>query len=97
MIVGFKTEGTEDVFNNKDSKAARKQCPGDIWKVAQRKLDYLQAAKTLGDLRAPPGNELEKLKADREGQHSIRINDKYRICFVWSDQGAHEVEIADYH
>ena len=97
MIVRFRTKGTEDVFNDEDSKAARKQCPSDIWKVAQRKLDFLQAAKTLGDLRIPPGNELERLKDDREGQHSIRINDKYRICFIWSDEGADKVEITDYH
>lgn len=97
MIKTFKDSGTEDVFNNEDSKAARKQCPNTIWKVAQRKLDYIQAAKTLADLRVPPGNGLEKLTGDKEGRHSIRINDQYRICFVWTEEGADEVEITDYH
>ena len=97
MIVSFKNRGTEDVFNDTDSKQARKVCPSTIWNVAQRKLEYLQAAATLTDLRVPPQNKLEKLKKEREGQHAIRINDKYRICFVWTDKGAAEVEITDYH
>jgi proteic killer suppression protein len=65
--------------------------------VALRKLDMLNAAKLLSDLRAPPGNRLEALKRDRRGQHSIRINDQWRVCFVWRDGGAEQVEIADYH
>jgi toxin HigB-1 len=65
--------------------------------VAHRKLDILDAATRLADLRAPPGNRLEALKGDREGQHSIRINDQWRICFVWSEGGAELVEIVDYH
>ena len=97
MIVSFKNRGTEDVYNNEDTKAARKACPNTIWRVAQRKLEYLQAALTLSDLKSPPKNELEKLKGDRDGQHSIRINDKYRICFVWTEKGAARVEITDYH
>lgn len=65
--------------------------------MAIRKLDMLEAAKNLNDLRVPPANRLERLMHDRAGQHSIRINDQYRICFVWKEDGAHEVEIVDYH
>lgn len=97
MIVSFRNRGTQDVFNNENTKAARQNCPSSIWRVAQRKLQYLQAAETLGDLKRPPGNRPEKLAGDRTGQHSIRINDQYRICFVWTDDGADNVEIADYH
>jgi proteic killer suppression protein len=96
MIRSFRNHGTEDVFNGVDSKAARKVCPPDLVKVARRKLGMLDAAVTLTDLRSPPKNKLEKLEDDREGQHAIRINDQYRICFVWQD-GAEAVEITDYH
>jgi proteic killer suppression protein len=65
--------------------------------VALRKLDQLDAAASLEDLRIPPGNQLETLKADRQGQHSIRINDQWRICFVWEADGPHNVEVVDYH
>lgn len=65
--------------------------------MAARKLDMLNAAARLDDLKAPPGNRLEALKGDRAGRHSIRINDQWRICFIWSDQGTQEVEIVDYH
>jgi proteic killer suppression protein len=68
-----------------------------LWKVAFRKLDLLDSVVSLNDLRAPPGNRLEALSKDREGQHSIRINDQYRICFTWTEQGPAEVEIVDYH
>jgi proteic killer suppression protein len=68
-----------------------------IERVARRKLLYLHAVRRLEDLRAPPGNHLEALKADRVGQHSIRINDRWRICFAWRDGEAHDVEIVDYH
>lgn len=97
MIVNFKNKGTEDVFNNEDTRAARKTCPSEIWPVARRKLDMVQAAVTLKDLRVPPRNELEKLSKDRKGQHSIRINRQYRVCFIWTDQGCEDVEITDYH
>lgn len=97
MIVSFRNRGTEDVFNNEDTKAARKTCPESIWSVAQRQLQYLQAATVLSDLKTPPQNKLEKLKRERLGQHAIRINDKYRICFVWTEKGADQVEITDYH
>jgi proteic killer suppression protein len=68
-----------------------------IERVVRRKLLYLHAARRLEDLRSPPGNHLEALKGDRAGQYSIRINDRWRICFVWRDGEAHEVEIVDYH
>ena len=97
MIVSFKDEGTRDVFNGRTTRVALGTCPLSIWAVAQRKLDQLDSAVVLGDLRVPPGNRLEKLSGNRRGQHSVRINDKYRICFVWTDTGPDEVEIADYH
>jgi proteic killer suppression protein len=71
--------------------------PRNLWNIAFRKLDALDAAVSLIDLRVPPGNRLEALKAERDGQHSIRINDQYRICFKWTDAGPEEVEIIDYH
>jgi len=70
---------------------------GSVARVAQRRLMQLHAARRLDDLRVFPGNRLEALKGDRRGQHSIRINDRYRICFVWRDGDAHEVEVTDYH
>jgi proteic killer suppression protein len=97
MIVSFNDKGTEDIFDGKDSKQARKQCPINCWQVAQRKLDQLNAAFFLDDMKVPPGNNLEALKGDRKGQYSVRINDQYRICFTWTPQGPSEVEIVDYH
>jgi proteic killer suppression protein len=97
MIVSFHDRGTEDIFNGVDSKAARRTCPSSIWAVARRKLNQINQAATLNDLRVPPGNHLEELKRDRQGQHSIRINDQYRVCFRWTEHGAADVEITDYH
>ena len=97
MIVSFKDSGTEDIFNGENTRAARRACPPGLWKVAARKLDLLDSAASLQDLRAPPGNRLEALRGDRKGQHSIRINERYRICFVWEERGPVEVEIVDYH
>lgn len=97
MISSFRDEGTKDVFDGKDTKKARKACPRSIWRVAGRKLDLINQAVRLDDLKAPPANRLEALKGSREGQHSIRINDQYRVCFVWTEAGAREVEIVDYH
>jgi toxin HigB-1 len=97
MICSFKNTGTEDIFDGRNSKAARKSCPPSLHSVASRKLDLLDSAISLQDLTVPPSNRLEALKGDRKGQHSIRINDQYRICFVWSDVGADHVEIVDYH
>lgn len=97
MIHTFKNLGTEHIFNGKSSKTALKICPSSLWKVAVRKLDQLDSAVVLDDLAVPPGNRLESLKGDRAGQYSIRINDQYRICFIWSDEGAGDVEVVDYH
>lgn len=87
MIATFKTEGTEDIFNGKNSKAARKTCAPALWKIATRKLDQLDSATVLDELSVPPGNHLEALAGDRVGQYSIRINNQYRICFVWTNPG----------
>lgn len=97
MIQSFANQGTLDVFDAHSTKAARKVCPADLLKVARRKLDQLNQAHRLEDLRAPPANKLEKLKGDRRGQHSIRINDQYRLCFRWTEIGPERVEIVDYH
>ncbi len=97
MIVSFKDEGTEGIFNGKNTRAARKTCPESLWKVAARKLDQLDSVTSLKELRVPPGNRLQELTSNRKGQHSIRINDQYRICFVWMDSGPDKVEIVDYH
>jgi toxin HigB-1 len=96
VIRSFRNQGTEDLFNGVDSKAARKVCPPNLIKVARRKLDEVNAAATLADLRSP-GNMLEKLKDDRAGQHAIRINDQFRVCFTWADGDAEKVEVTDYH
>lgn len=92
MIRSFRDRDTERVFNR---LRARKL--GIAQSVAQRKLFVLDAAETLEDLNSPPGNRLEKLKGDRKGQHSIRINDRWRICFRWTSRAASDVEIVDYH
>lgn len=97
MIESFADSGTEDIYDGINSSAARKTLPRDLWNIAFRKLDQIEAATILDDLKVPPGNRLEALRSDREGQHSIRINDKYRICFLWTDSGAVGVEIVDYH
>ena len=97
MIQTFRDKGSEDVFNGVNSPAARAACPPSLWKVAYRKLDQLDSASSLSDLRIPPGNRLEALKGDRAGQHSVRINERYRICFTWSEGGPSEVQIVDYH
>ena len=97
MIVSYRHRAAEDIFNGKDTKYARKACPQSLWKIARRKLDRLDFAANLNDLRSPPKNQLKALKGDRQGQYSIRINDQYRICFVWSNNGVEDVEIVDYH
>ena len=97
MILSFKDVGTQDIFNGENTKSARKTCPQTLFDVVFRKLDQIDSAVELNDLRVPPGNRLEALKGDRTGQHSIRINDQYRICFIWTNSGATEVEIVDYH
>ena len=97
MIVSFRNTGTEDIFDGKNSKAARQVCPQPLWKIAVRKLEQLDSAAALDDLRIPPSNRLEALKRERIGQHSIRINDQYRVCFIWTEAGPTDVEITDYH
>ncbi|OQB40121.1 MAG: Toxin HigB-1 [Candidatus Latescibacteria bacterium ADurb.Bin168] len=93
MIKSFRCRDTEKLFRRERS---RKFPPG-IQRQAQRKLYLLDAAVSLADLRIPPGNRLEALAGNRKGQHSIRINDQWRICFHWKDNDAHNVEIVDYH
>ena len=97
MIQSFRNTGTEDIFNGLNTKEARKTCPETIWRIAARKLDLLDSANEVSDLRVPPGNQLEQLSGIRKGQFSIRINDQYRICFVWTISGPDQVEIVDYH
>jgi proteic killer suppression protein len=92
MIWSFRDKDTQALFDGQTVKRL-----AGIANTAIRKLDMLDAAKSLIDLRSPPGNRLELLRGDRAGQHSIHINDQWRICFVWNDDGAHAVEIADYH
>ncbi|MFZ6007022.1 MAG: type II toxin-antitoxin system RelE/ParE family toxin [Nitrospirota bacterium] len=93
MIKSFRDNETEKVYSREGSN----KLPRDIQQVALRKLRMINNAKNLNDLRIPPANRLEKLKADREGQYSIRINDQWRICFTWQEGDAHDVEITDYH
>ncbi|HEX3674533.1 MAG TPA: type II toxin-antitoxin system RelE/ParE family toxin [Rhizomicrobium sp.] len=92
MIRSFRCGDTARLFADEEVPRF-----GAFARVALRKLLYLDAATILGDLRSPPGNRLEALKGNRKGQHSIRINDQWRICFVWKDGGAGDVEIVDYH
>jgi proteic killer suppression protein len=93
MIKSFRNMAAEAAWTRRFVKGI----PNDIIKVANRKLMQIHSARTLGDLRAPPGNRLEMLSGDRAGQYSIRINDQWRVCFRWQDDDAHDVEIVDYH
>ena len=97
MIRSFKDIGTEDIFYGKNTKSARRICPQNLWKVAVRKLDQLDSITAIDELRVPPGNKLEALSGNRQGQYSIRINDQYRVCFVWINDEPTHVEIVDYH
>ena len=97
MIVTFKNQATEDIYNGIASRLARKTCPQSIWRVAIRKLDQLDSVITLEELRIPPGNRLEALSGDRKSEFSIRINEQYRICFKWGESGPYDVEVTDYH
>lgn len=97
MILSFANKATEDIFEGVNSSESRKLLPRELLRIAFRKLDQLNAADGLDDLKVPPGNRLELLKGDRRGQHSIRINDQYRICFTWTPEGPESVEIVDYH
>jgi proteic killer suppression protein len=93
MIKSFRDKESEKIFDRQLSS----KLPQNIQRVARKKLVILDAAIELNDLRIPPGNRLEVLKGERKGQHSIRINDQWRVCFVWSDGDAYDVEIIDYH
>jgi len=93
MITSFRCRETERIFKGKFSATL----PQVIQKAAARKLEIIDAARDLEDLRTPPGNRLEALSGDRRGQHSIRINEQWRVCFVWQDGNANDVEIVDYH
>ena len=97
MIAYFRNKGTEDIFNGENTKEARQTCPRQLWKTATRKLDQLDSATMLSELRVPPANNLERLRGDRKGQYSIRINEQFRVCFLWTSAGPVEVEIVDYH
>lgn len=93
MIHSFADKETAKIFHGRHSR----RLPVDIQRIALRKLQQLDAAPDLNSLRVPPGNRLESLKGNRAGQHSIRINDQFRVCFRWENSGAHDVEITDYH
>lgn len=93
MIKSFGDRRTAAVFQGRTPKGF----PSDLVSVARRKLAMLNRATSLTDLKVPPSNHLEALRGDRAGQHSIRVNDQFRLCFVWSDDGAHGAEIVDYH
>ncbi len=97
MIRYFEDSGTEDIFNGKNTQQARRTCPRALWSIAARKLDQLDSVEEVKELGVPPGNRLERLSGKRKGQYSVRINEQYRICFVWSDDGPLGVEIVDYH
>ncbi len=93
MIQSFADANTKLLWET----GKNRRLPANLWRVALRKLLMLHTAGTLADLRVPPGNRLERLSGDRRGQHSIRINDQYRVCFVWKPDGPNHVEITDYH
>ena len=97
MIRTFADAATEDLFNGVDSRRARAACPTALWPVVRRKLTQLNRVRELRELGVPPGNRLERLRGNREGQHSIRVNQQYRVCFLWEDGYADQVEVVDYH
>ena len=97
MIKSFRHEATEDIYNGRNSKRARKILPTELWRIAGRKLDQLDSVVYLEELKIPPANRFEALAGTRKGEYSIRINDQYRVCFKWSTEGPVDVEITDYH
>lgn len=97
MIESFADQASEDIFNGVNSREARNACPKNLWSIATRKLDQLDSVQHIEELRVPPGNRLEALSGNRKGQFSIRINEQYRICFVWGEKGPSKVEVTDYH
>ena len=97
VIGSFADAATEDLFNGADTRRARAACPVSLWPVVRRKLTQLNRVRGLGELAVPPGNRLERLRGNRAGQYSIRVNDQYRVCFRWKDAHAEQVEVTDYH
>ena len=97
MIRSFADQATDDLFNGRNTSAARRACPIRLWSIVQRKLDQLDSVVLLSELRVPPGNNLEALHGNRKGQYSIRINERYRIFFRWLQNEADSVEVVDYH
>ena len=97
VIRSFADTATADLFNGVDSARARRACPSTLWAVVARKLTQLNRVRELRELAVPPNNRLKPLQGNRKGQHSIRINDQYRICFTWEDGYADSVEVTDYH
>ncbi len=97
VIRSFADLATEDLFNGVDRRRARQSCPRTLWSVVARKLTQLNRVRDLRELAVPPGNLLEAFKVTRRGQHRIRINDQYQICFRWEDGYADGVEVTDYH
>lgn len=96
VIRSFRDRGTADIFDGKN-EISRRVCPQALWRTARRKLDQLNAAPSRHSLWFPPGNRWEMLERDRVGQDAIRINDQYRVCYVWTSEGPARVEIVDYH
>lgn len=96
MIISFRSRTAQDIYDGVASQSARK-IPPVLWRIAQRKMDLLNVAVTLGDLKIPPGNRLEALKGNLKGKYSIRINDQYCLVFGYKDGNTYEVEITDYH
>lgn len=97
MIISFADSETREIYDNVSSKKSRKRIGVSLFKIAQRKLDMIDAAFHLEDLKAPPSNHLEVLKGNLKGKYSIRINSQHRIVFEWTNQGAEKVKIMDYH
>ena len=97
MIRSFADVATEELFNGIDGRRARAACPRKLWPVVRRKLTQLNRVRDLKELAIPPGNHLERLLGARRGQHSIRINQQYRVCFQWEAGYADKVEVTDYH
>jgi proteic killer suppression protein len=97
VIRSFADAATEDLFNGVDSRRAQATCPATLWPVVRRKLTQINRVRDLRELSVPPGNRLEALRGSRRGQHSIRVNQQYRVCFRWEDGHADEVEVTDYH
>lgn len=97
MIRSFADQATEDIFDGRENRRVRARLPVSLWRVARRKLTQVNRVRDLRELAVPPGNRLERLVGDRAGQHSVRINDQYRVCFRWEAGHADDVEITDYH